>query len=374
MPTQQGPWIEVKQSSQSNKYQHEDVGSDPKNPWQAMFACQIGIKPYEERLKLKWGFSPAFLLEEALDRQKLFIESQLSNNPIDGQSEHRTLALRCIGIPESGLRLGLVAKVLAETEEKAHLFALNYQREIEAIFPYDYTVCPATSMEDFNRISGRQILATSNNQTSVAQIRRFEQPLQTSKGAFRVIGLWQTAMRSDEQIWRALAKHPREVLLNITLCPATFLEGDRRTLLGMKQVAKSAQDKTVNEPYLQNYDAWIDPYIDRYASPWNKYFYMQVHLASSLNIDEYLFRSIGSAITRDNTELATPGFQIVRPSSHNEAIDWCMHLENLEFIHLSNNLFLPKLSELANLEEAHAVFRFPYPPELDLPNTVFLEN
>ena len=374
MPAHQSPWIEVKQLPQSIKYQHKDPSSDQKFAWQAMFACQIGIKPYEERLKLKWGFSPAFLLEEALDRQKLFIESQLFNNPVDGQNEHRTLALRCIGIPESGLRLGLVAKVMADTDEEANLLAQNYFREIEAVFPYDYTIRPANSIEDFNRITGRQLLSTNNNQTSVVQIRRFEQSLQTSEGAFRVIGLWQTAMRSDEQIWRALAKHPREVLLNISLCPATLPEGDRRTLLGMKQVANSTQDKATDEPYLKNYDAWIDPYIDRHASPWNKYFYLQVHLAARINIDEYLFRSIGSAITRDNIELTAPGFQVICPSNHNEAIDWCKHLDNLEFISLSNNMFLPKLSELASLEEAHAVFRFPYPPELDLPNTVFLDN
>jgi len=154
-----------------------------------MFAFQIGIRSFDERLKLKWGFNSAVLLEEALDRQKLFIESQLYNNPMDNRIEQRTLALRCICVPKSGLLLGLVAKVLAESQEKAQSFALNYLRELESIFPYDYTVRPATSMEEFNRLTGKEILSKCNVPTSIAQIRRFESPLQKSKGIFRIVGI-----------------------------------------------------------------------------------------------------------------------------------------------------------------------------------------
>ena len=111
-----------------------------------------------------------------------------------------------------------------------------------------------------------------------------------------------------------------------------------------------------------------------FLSPWNKYFYLQVHLISSSEIDEFLIRSIGSSITRDNPESSTPGFQIVRPKNGSEAVEWSSHLDRLETIHTSNNFILPRLSELASLDEAHAVFRLPYPPETGLPNVVFLED
>ncbi len=374
MLNSQNPWIEIKRSSQRIEYQREVSSSDQKYPWQAMFAFQIGIRSFDERLKLKWGFNSAVLLEEALDRQKLFIESQLYNNPMDNRIEQRTLALRCICVPKSGLLLGLVAKVLAESQEKAQSFALNYLRELESIFPYDYTVRPATSMEEFNRLTGKEILSKCNVPTSIAQIRRFESPLQTSKGIFRIVGIWQTGKRSDEQIWRALAHYPQEILLNISICPTTLFEGERRALLEMKQSAQAPQDTPSKEPYLQHYEAWIDPFISRHISPWNKYFYLQVHLASLSEVDECLIRTIGSAITRDNPEFSTPGFQLARPKNSNEAIEWCNHLDCLDIIPVNNSLLLPRLSELASTDEAHAVFRLPYPPEPDLPGAVFINN
>lgn len=374
MSHRQTPWIEIKRSSQGIKLQQEFPDIDRKFSWQAMFVCQIGVLPFEERLKLKWGFSPAFLLEEAIDRQKLFIEAQLSNNPIDKQLEYRTLALRCICVPNSGVLLGLVAKVLAESQEKAQLCALNYFREIESIFPYDYTIRPAISLDEYNRLTGREIIKKCNHPSSIAQIRRFERPLRTSKGVFRILGIWQTGMRSDEQIWRVLAQYPQEILFNVLISPTTLFEGERRALLEMKKSVQISKDMPPDEPYLQNYETWIDTFINRYISPWNRYFYLQVHLASPVEIQEYIFRSIGSSITRENPELASPGFQAVHPLNKNDVRDWCNHLDCLDNIQTNDSILLPRLSELASLDEAHAVFRLPYPPETGLPNVVFLEE
>ena len=359
----QSPWIETRRSPLEKEC-----------PWQAMFAFQIGIRPYDERLNLKWGFNPAVLLEEALDRQKLFVESQLENNPIDHPVEHRSLALRCICVPNSGLILGLVARVLADSQAKAQSFARNYLRELESTFPYDYTLLPATSSEEFDRITGDEIFKKCKNPASIAKIRRFESPLQISAGILRVVGIWQTGKRSDEQIWRALAHCPHEVLLNISLSPTTLFEGERRTLLEMKRLAQAPEEIPSGEPYLQNYETWIDPFINRYLSPWNKYFYLQVHLVSASEIDEFLLRSIGSSITRDNPELSTPGFQIIRPKNGIEAAEWSSQLDRLEMIHVNKYWILPRLSELASVEEAHAVFRLPYPPESGFPNVVFLKE
>ena len=374
MQNSQAPWIEIKRSSQVLKSLQGGSNNEQNLLWQAMFACQIVIRSYEERLNFKWGFNPAVLLEEALDRQKLFIESQLNTNPIDPQLEQRTLSLRCICVPKSGLLLGLVAKILAESQEKAQSAASNYLREIESTFPYDYIIRPAVSMAEFNLLIGKEIFRKCNNPASIAQIRRFESPLQTSKGVLHIVGMWQTGKRSDEQTWRALAHYPQDILLNISICPTTLFEDERRALLKIKQLATVSQDDSSNEPYLENYEAWVDPFISRHISPWNRYFYLQVHLVSTAEIDECLLHSIGASITREGPEIPTPGFQIVHPSNKNEAIEWCKHLDSLDIIHTNKSLLLPRLSELASVDEAHAVFRFPYPPASGLPNVVFLEE
>jgi hypothetical protein len=272
------------------------------------------------------------------------------------------------------LLFGLVGKVLAESQEKAQSLALSYLRELESTFPYDYTIHPATTIEEFNRLTGREIFKKCKERTAIAKIRRFESPLPTSKSTLRIVGIWQTVMRSDEQIWRVLAQYPREILLNVSICPTTLYEGERRALVEMRQSAQSSQDAPSDEPYLQNYETWIDPFINRHISPWNKYFYLQVHLVSPSEIDEFLLRSIGSSITRDNPELSTPGFQIIRPNNGNEAAEWSSHLDSLKIIHTNNYFILPRLSELASIDEVHAVFRLPYPPEAGLPNVVFLEE
>ncbi len=362
------PWIETKQLSRP-------ATGKAGYPWQATFACRIRIRPFLERKQLKWGFNEAVLLEEALDRQKLFLEAQLHNNlPEYQEAEQRTLALRCMGVPKSGLLLGVIGKVMAETQEQARASALGYLREVAAIFPYDYTIHPIDSQSDFERITGKDILADCTHPASMACIRRFESPLQTSQGNCRIVGIWQTGKRSDEQIWRALAHYPHKILLNISLRPTILFDNERLALFVMQKTMKAAAPAASEEPYLQQYEKWIDPFIDRFILPWNKFFYLQVHLVSSSAIDEYLLRSIGSAITRPTPEQALPGFQVLRPRSSNETVEWSRQIQALDIIHPNGQFMLPRLSELATLEEAHAVFRFPYPPEMGLPDTVFLEE
>ena len=127
----------------------------------------------------------------------------------------------------------------------------------------------------------------------------------------------------------------------------------------MRQSVRPSQDASSDEPYLQNYETWIDPFINRYISPWNKYFYLQVHLVSSLEIDEFLLRSIGSSITRDTPELSTPGFQIIRPKNGDEATEWSSRLEGLEMIHASNNFILPRLQRTGQRRRSSCSFSSP---------------
>src|SRR6186713_868810 len=87
------------------------------NIWQALFACQVCIYSFDKLEKNRWGFNASALLDEALDRQKLFLESQYNYNIFqEDAANQRTLALRCIQIPGSGLLLALIGKVCGQTQ------------------------------------------------------------------------------------------------------------------------------------------------------------------------------------------------------------------------------------------------------------------
>ena len=371
MSSNQIPWFETKPVSLS-VYSQADYDSAKQLSWQTMFACQISIRPYEERFQFRWGFSPAFLLEEAIDRQKLFVESQLFDNPFVNQNAHRTLALRCISVPNSGVQLGLIAKVFSDSKEKSQSVAETYWYELESTFPYDYFLTPAASERKFYQLTGKQLLENCTEPNSIAQLRRYELPVPIPNAITHMTGLWQTSIRSDEQIWRSLANYPEDLLLNIQLRPANLSEKERMAIVEIKNMDLLSQDKKVSKYYDEKFRVWIDSFINRYIQPWQKYLFLQVHFASPTGIREYIFRSVGSSITRNIPDQSTPGYEIDYPSDATEVNEWANHLDYLEFIRAKKNSRLPRLRELANTDETHAVFRLPYPPEPGYPNTKFI--
>ena len=137
-------------------------------------------------------------------------------------------------------------------------------------------------------------------------------------------------------------------------------------------MVSSLEEETMSKYFDEKYNIWIDSFINRHIKPWQKYLYLQIHLASPVAIKEYVFRAIGSSITRNDQEQATPGYEVEYPSDTHEANEWANNLDGLEFIRTKNKGRLSRLRELASIDEAHAVFRLPYPPESGFPNTEFL--
>jgi hypothetical protein len=84
------------------------------------------------------------------------------------------------------------------------------------------------------------------------------------------------------------------------------------------------------------------------------------------DLDENLLRSIGSALTRDTEKQSLPGFQIVWPDSDVTGQSWCENIFSMEFTPSS------RPEDLADSDEAFAVFRFPYRPEAGLPGANFI--
>lgn len=356
MPSQP-PWIDLSQSESG---------------WQAMFACQVCIQPFAERRKYLWGFNSAALLTEALDRQKLFIESQYHGNPLEGAfPEKRAISLRCIRLAEKGLLLALAGKVSAATRKDAREAALHYCQELTAIFPYDYTIHPAASQPTFDMLTGRVIFANCQRPQTMAQILRFETPLNTRQGTIYLHGFWQGAEHSDDQIWRALGNFPQAVMLNISLRPTRLEINERQLLWEMEQVPPAAETFPSGQPY----ERWAQPLLDRRMNPWKRFYLMQIHLLSPEGISESLTRPVGSAITRENDKLFSPGFSSRYPENNASAAEWIRQLSNLDLAPSQNiPTNLSRLSDVADLEEAHAVFRFPYPPEPGFPGVTFIEK
>jgi len=367
------PWIEVYSYDEPQAYGSE---FSEEYPWNASFACQVCIRPFESLQKLKWGFNSAVLYEEALDRQKLFLESQYAINQqyrIELPTR-RTLALRCINIPGKGLQVGLIGKITAKSPSEAKNEAAIYWREIHSMLPYDHNVFPAISQDDYRQVSGTHILQYNSGMNSIVQIKRYETPLPGSQTQMPILGTWQTLPHSDEQIWRALAALPYPAMLNISLRPTVLYDQERLFLLKLRQRLSQMENEQGNSGNNGIHKGWIEPFINRRLSPWGKFFYLQIHIATeSEEVDESLARAIGTSITRITGDKTSPGYETTNPMDDEEARSWKKRLIELEIIRSSSEYAIPRLHEIADLEEAWSVFRFPYPPEGGWPGLVILD-
>ncbi len=365
------PWILVEQ------YQDEaspaEVGFSD-HIWQALFACHIGVRSHQEWVKLKWGFNASALFDETLERQKLFLESQytIKNELGTENPDHRTLAFRYINRPGEGLLVTALGKIQAQTESDALESAMAFYRELKSIFPYDYTLVPALSRDEFLQLSGWDILDNREEQFYLAQIKRLEVPIDRKLPFIQ--GLWQSSPRAHEQIWRTLAASPYPVLFNTSIRCTLLYDKERQRLLKSMQEISDLPDDLLNPKTLSALKLWNKSYMERRLSLWKKFFYVQVHLASTRKMDEHLFRITGTslALGKDNNSL--PGYQVISPQS-NEVDAWRKKLMNLDFVFSRSYLPIPRFSEVADMDEVFSIVRLPYlPPENGFPDMNFVSS
>jgi hypothetical protein len=365
------PWIELAQ------YQDQDnqAGLGFRDyVWQAMFACQVRIPAHEEWVKLKWGFNASALFDETLERQRLFVESQyvIRNELRTEEPDHRTLALRFIQRPGEGLMLTVLGKIHGRTDVEALDGATAFHRELHSTFPYDYSLISACTGQEYLQISGQDIMQGSEGASHLAQIRRVEIPVIPDRRSPCVQGLWQTSARSHEPIWRSLASSPTPLLLNVLLRSTILYERELLNLLKNAREITDIDEGLVNDRTLAAIQQWNAAYTERRLTPWKKFFYLQVHLASSGKIDPNLFRILGTSLTLDNDKQYLPGYQVIAPRPDEEA-SWRKKLTNLDLMFSNSRLVNPRLADVADVEEVLAVMRIPYsPPENGLPGVRFV--
>ncbi len=367
------PWLEIENR------QSLDVPAGPgyqEYPWQAQFAFQVNVQSYHDWSRLKWGFNAAALFDEFIERQKLFLELQYEVRYQFGSEapNYRTLAFRYINLPGEGLLVAVLGKIHGKTEENARDGALAYYREVQSTFPYDYTLVPAQSDQDFKRISGWNILDDSQSQLALAQIKRLEIPLAPVRNTPFLQGLWRSGPRAHEQVWRFLASYPDPVLLNISLRCTVLYEKEREKLLKFAEEISALHDQPLNPLTLSAMQQWNRKHVERRLAPWKKFFYLQVHLASPCTLSEDLLRSIGTSLTLDSGGEDLPGYQVLLPKQA-QTRDWQKRLKNLDTIFSDSYVPISRLSEVADLEEVFAAIRLPYcPPEHGFPNVNFIST
>jgi len=326
--------------------------------WQAFFAFQVFHRPPEEWMKMRWGFNAGALLDEALDRYKLFIESQ-SVSELEfrtGTMQNNTLVLRGIHSPEFGLKMILLGKSSASSREEAQQAAQQYAREVFSTFPHDFLLMPAKTDGEYQQFGGEQWL---DGKSSAVQIQRGVIFLPKGYEPHYLPGLWQASPRSNEQIWRALSAMPQPTLFNVIIKPAVIYPQEKILLEEMKQNISRQKDDAISACI-----PWIESYTKRRQAAWKKFFLTQVHLIGGT---ENLMRSIGSALTRNSNDLTLPGYQ-AREASDSENHQWC---ENIRSLDLTENT--TRWDDLADVEEVFSIFRFPYRPEAGLPGANFTQ-
>jgi hypothetical protein len=274
--------------------------------------------------------------------------------------QNSTLVLRGIHSPESGLKMALLGKTCAPNRAEAQQVAHQYARQVFSTFPHDFILVPAKTEDAYRELGGEQLFVGKSN---VAQIQRGILPLATTHGSSHLVGVWQTSSRSNEQIWRALSAMPQAVLFNILIKPSVLYAAEKHALLDIKKNISDPEYNEANSVYFP----WVENYVKRRLAPWKRFFLVQIHLVADGKMDN-LIRSIGSALTRDSNELALPGYQARYPSSTGESQKW---RENIRLLDLTEDF--SHLDDIADLDEAYSIFRFPYRLETGLPGANFID-
>lgn len=333
--------------------------------WQSVFAFQVFHYSSDDWLKMKWGFNAGALLDEALDRNRLFLESQAINETafFEDNLPDRTLVIRGMNMPGRGLQMAVLGKVTAADKAQAEQAGGQYAREVLSTFPHDFILQPAGTKTDLDRLSGKELLSTNPGIVSIQRENTFIPPM---RGFHYLNGFWQASARSNEQIWRALSGMGQQTaMINIVLQPTILLEDEKELLLEIKKKVLDVEEKpAIFLPYYP----WVENCIKRRLAPWKKFFLLQVHVIAEGSVDENISRSIGSAITRESNDAPLPGFHIMRPNSTEEEAEWQDDIRLL-------NLIPPqrRMDDLADIEEVFSVFRLPLQQEAGLPGAGFIE-
>jgi hypothetical protein len=365
MPVTEEIWIET-----------APPGAEAGALYHAVFAASIRLRPFADNAQWQWGWNAGALLEEALDRQRLFLEAQHPQDDLSlaGPEDRQTLALRCIRDPaEPHLGLSLLGKVCAPSADAARNGARAYWEETRSIFPYDYELAPATSRSDFMAVSGQSILDAPGCPGSLVELRRFEGVIAAGARRLFVLAHWPASSLANEQIWRALAGCPEPLLYTVCLRPAVLLDLERRALANLAGAARELAADDSLAPIWPEATYLAGLYSDRLTRLRHPYV-MRVHLAAPASVPAGLIRVVSAALSHPaGTDPAMFGCQAIRIpvaslDRERQALRW---LEPEDDPEPPLDARCAGLRHKVELREAHTAFRLPFLPKGGIPGLAF---
>ncbi|MCI0521435.1 MAG: hypothetical protein L0Z70_14410 [Chloroflexi bacterium] len=365
--TAQTLWVEVTKGVSSPRTPAVLAGV------RAQFAYLVTPRPVAERQALRWGWNLSALLDEAIGRYRLSVDTLHAWQPLspgaDGGLNQRAVALRCVADPAEGrLALALVGGVSAANAAQARSLAGDFAHALHASFPEDYKLTPAASQEEFTRAAGWDLLNAAVKPGAIAEISRAEAALRGAHEPAYLLGRWQPSKFANEQIWRALAESATPLLFSALLQPTLPVEAELQKLA---ELAEAAQKAAAEAPSLFARDEAAQAAQGHRArlESLQRLYLIQVHLAAAGEIPGYACQLIGSALTH-NEETGAARTR----ASWQAAVDsarlglWKQGLLDLQPAAAFPNQPAPlaRLRLLGSFAEACAVLRYPYPNEGNL--------
>lgn len=349
--------------------------------WRAQVALRVWPRPFPEREAHKWGWNAGALLDEALDRQRLFLSGlhprglHALNTP---GAYTRSLCLRCTARPaDASLSLSVLGAVSAEDETSARRLALDLAGELAALLPYDYGRALASTPEQFRRAAGWDVLADCAHPGGISEIGREESALPAPDGRLPLLGQWQWSRFANEAIWRSLSASPAPLLWSVYLQPTLAAETELKQWARLQELARQAAAQAdgagAEAPLVMEADRLLELYRAHRQGLSSPYL-LQVHLASPQIVPEFVERAVGGALTfTEGASAPPPGYSLYRSSD-----PACLEAWRRGLLRLEPALLLPgngngyqRLRLLAGLREASAVFRLPFPHNPGWPGVRF---
>jgi hypothetical protein len=366
------PWIELQEGLRKDGPPVGTLYSQPRDSgWHAVFAARVYPKPFSEIQTWQWGFNAGALLEEAMERQKLFLAAQHPAEDFANAeyADRRSLALRCIWDPEIGkLSFFLLGKVAAETRATAHKSAEGLWRALSATFPYDYNLDPVTTSANFYNASGLAILIPHRPTMESVEIRRAEGIFSSEQGNIYLPGKWQNTIRADEQVWRALCSANQPLIYSVTLRPTVLFDFERQALQNILAGVLHIEAETPENIAIFG-TQWVKEVLESRLNNLLHPYYLQVHLISPASISDYLLQAIGGSFTFSK-ESRIPGYQVIRCKQKDQVLRVLENLLWLEPDIVEDEMTIAEFKRiryLFSIEEAQAAFRWPFPPANGIP-------
>jgi hypothetical protein len=378
MQTNKDIWVQVQRGGGPSLDQFGDLlPSPPSGTYHALFTALVRLKSFKEISPYQWGWNKGALMQEALDRQRLFIEAQHAYDElaINIDTNQRTLALRCIRYPKSDdLLLVLIGKIAEITQQKAKTNALELWQEISSIFPYEYDLLPAKTFDEFVYLTGFDIIKTTKDSEGWREIRRFDGMYNLIDQQIYMLGMWQQSQRANEQIWRALGGWKQPMIYNVLLRPTMLFDEERLSLL---KIIDSLNIVANKEEYKSNPEIqWMLQNYRQLVTQLHFPFCVQVILVSPSTIPNYLIRAIGSGFCHSEEKGITgPGYQKVCPNNKNlpTLVNELLWLEP-DFSYGGTVGSYTRLPYLFDSWGANTAFRFPFLAEAGLPGVMFSDS